>query len=160
MSFLESQAYGYAGGTLTLWGVFAGLSQGRSGDRALLAVLALATLLCLLYGLWLTGLRWRQERAQAAWRVRARAATPRGRPAGFGEARGRRGASQRCPYCHDGLRGGALLECRGCRATLHAECAAELGGCPTIGCRGRREPTAGGSHRLELRLRESGRRVA
>ena len=56
MSFLESQAYGYAGGTLTLWGVFASLSEGRSGDRALLAVLALATLLCLLYGLWLTGL--------------------------------------------------------------------------------------------------------
>lgn len=45
------------------------------------------------------------------------------------------GAGGRCPYCHDDL--GPSEEhvaCDGCHTILHAECHAENGGCPILGC--------------------------
>lgn len=40
-----------------------------------------------------------------------------------------------CPYCRETVAGGAEAKtCEGCRTTVHAECLAELGRCPTLGC--------------------------
>ena len=40
----------------------------------------------------------------------------------------------RCPYCHDVLGEVDLASCDGCATLLHAECHAENGGCPILGC--------------------------
>lgn len=42
----------------------------------------------------------------------------------------------RCALCHDDLTPGAAQGCPVCGTATHAECAAEAGGCPTLGCRG------------------------
>ncbi|HBP23307.1 MAG TPA: hypothetical protein DEA08_36715 [Planctomycetes bacterium] len=41
-----------------------------------------------------------------------------------------------CPYCHDGLSQGGLSACHECGTLVHAECAAELSRCTTLGCGG------------------------
>jgi hypothetical protein len=38
----------------------------------------------------------------------------------------------RCAYCHEALTAGLI--CTRCRAALHADCRAELGRCPSLGC--------------------------
>ena len=160
MNSMETEAYAYGATSLGLFWGFGLVSEGRSGEVALLSVLGLAGLLCLLYGVILTYLRKRQEREQEAWRASVRR---RGRPAPLDfsarTSRARLSARQRCPYCHDALHAGELLDCRGCRATLHAECAAELGSCPTLGCGGSHD-REGSDLALELRLRREERRVA
>jgi hypothetical protein len=40
----------------------------------------------------------------------------------------------RCAYCHEGLNDGT--SCVACHAVFHADCRAELGRCPTLGCKG------------------------
>jgi hypothetical protein len=42
----------------------------------------------------------------------------------------------RCPYCHDDLRAGALGACVSCGTQHHAECLVEHGGCAIMGCDG------------------------
>jgi hypothetical protein len=46
----------------------------------------------------------------------------------------------RCPYCHGDLTEEALVSCDGCSTRYHPECAAELGGCVTLGCAKQRRP--------------------
>lgn len=45
-------------------------------------------------------------------------------------------AGLRCPYCRDAIEPGPLVRCPDCALTLHAECAGELDGCPSLGCSG------------------------
>jgi len=49
---------------------------------------------------------------------------------------GRGSLQGRCAYCHDTLEGARPTRCIACATELHAECAMELGGCPTLGCVG------------------------
>ncbi len=48
----------------------------------------------------------------------------------------------RCALCHDDLAPGSERRCEACGTLLHAECAAGLAGCPTLGCARRLQPTA------------------
>jgi hypothetical protein len=50
----------------------------------------------------------------------------------------------RCPYCHGGLTGDEpdLVACEKCTTVLHAGCWEEHGGCPLLGCTGRRPERA------------------
>ncbi len=50
-----------------------------------------------------------------------------------------REAEGRCPFCHDALAADAeaVTSCDRCAASLHPSCAAELRGCPLVGCGGR-----------------------
>jgi hypothetical protein len=49
-------------------------------------------------------------------------------------------AETRCAFCHDGLAGEATSKCAGCGTIMHADCAGELGRCPTLGCSGKPRP--------------------
>lgn len=49
------------------------------------------------------------------------------------------GAGLRCAYCHDET-SGLTHTCSECSTVVHTSCAAELGGCPTLGCSKAREP--------------------
>jgi hypothetical protein len=49
-------------------------------------------------------------------------------------------APARCAVCHAELAPAATVRCPGCATALHAECGAELGRCPTLGCA---DPTLG-----------------
>ncbi|MGE0708488.1 MAG: hypothetical protein AB7N76_21105 [Planctomycetota bacterium] len=45
-------------------------------------------------------------------------------------------ADQFCPFCREPIGDGQpLTSCAACRTVLHKDCLAELGGCPTQGCR-------------------------
>lgn len=77
--------------------------------------------------------------------------------------RERRGASERCPYCHDCLEGGQIADarvvCEGCGTTHHAACLAELGGCtvmgcPVMSCSGGLAQPLGGVDAVRARVRE------
>ncbi len=48
---------------------------------------------------------------------------------------GRRGEQGRCAYCRGALDLEDTPACDGCGTCLHPACRAELGGCPSIGCR-------------------------
>lgn len=43
-------------------------------------------------------------------------------------------AEARCPFCHDVLGDVDVAACDGCATLIHAECHAENGGCPILGC--------------------------
>jgi len=49
------------------------------------------------------------------------------------------GVGLRCAYCHDET-SGLTHTCGECGTLIHTSCAAELGGCPTLGCSKAREP--------------------
>ncbi len=46
---------------------------------------------------------------------------------------GKRRSNERCVICHGALRE-SVTACRGCGATMHADCREDHGRCPTIGC--------------------------
>lgn len=46
----------------------------------------------------------------------------------------RAGSARRCAYCRGGVQHGGARVCEGCGTCLHADCLAELGSCPTLGC--------------------------
>lgn len=62
----------------------------------------------------------------------------------------------RCALCHDGLAGGRV--CLDCGTVTHPECAAEAGGCPTLGCAPRRELLDGVADALRARRRPAAAR--
>lgn len=48
----------------------------------------------------------------------------------------------RCALCHDGLEPDTAWTCPGCATVTHVACADDARGCPTLGCRPRRQPRA------------------
>jgi hypothetical protein len=83
------------------------------------------------------------RREAAGLRVTSREATGAARadrPAAVGIENLRPAHSQvQCAYCHDGVHAGPAHElpnaCEGCGVVLHVECAREIPGCPTLGCK-------------------------
>ena len=69
----------------------------------------------------------------------------------------REGAAERCPYCHDCLEGGLIVDvqitCQGCGTSHHQACFAELGGCTVMGCSGGGAAPEGSLEEIRERIR-------
>lgn len=107
---------------------------GLCGSEALTAGVAAAA--CLVGAFACFDLDLRQIQSGRSKRRRAVEARRRGVVKGrLGLSVRAQEAARRCAYCHEDFSAAeAAHPCPGCRTRAHAECWAEAGSCPTLGC--------------------------